>query len=174
MGVVGLVVLIAVVSFSGGSRSAVTPGTGVAGGAVGKPAAAPAKVGDTITAPNWSLRVVKVERIDGDLVWSQYGNKATAVGQWLVLTVELKNLANQNHTLNTWDFELRTAAGQTYKHSTESGTSSLAEFRKQTALGKQVPPGATITASLVFDVAKGTEGVSLVFSQAKDAPINVG
>lgn len=132
------------------------------------------KIGDTIRAPNWELTVVEAQRVVGPLVWSQFGNKEEPVGEWFVLTVTLKNIGRENFAVNAWDFELRTAAGATYKHTSELGAYSYAEFRKMVPLGKQVPPGATVRTPLVFDIGKGTEGVFLVFGQAKDSPINVG
>lgn len=132
------------------------------------------KIGDVLETKNWRVKVTGVERVDGDLVWSQFGNKTPAVGQWLIVTTELTNTGNENFTTNVWDWELRLASGATIKHSTGSGWASYAEFKKLTPLGRQIPPTATVTTPLLFDVPKGTEGINLVFAQDKNRPINVG
>lgn len=130
------------------------------------------KIEDRLTTPNWELSVKQVERLPGELVWSDFGNKTAPVGQWLILMVELKNVGKENHTLNTWDFELRTASGQTIKHTSE--ITGYADYKKLTRLGRQIPPGATVMTPLLFDIPKDMQGLNLVFGQAKNTPINVG
>lgn len=130
------------------------------------------KIGDVLEAPNWHLKVVTAERVDGDLVWSQYGNKTKAIGQWLVLTLELKNVGRENFSVHQHDFELQTANGQTIKHSSE--VFGYADFKGQVALGKQIPPGATVVTPLIYDIPQNTNGINLIFAQAKNKPINVG
>ena len=169
--VAGLAIIGALAS-GGGSRTAAPAGPQAAGGQAG-PGAAALKVGDVLESPNWRLKVTNVERVDGDLVWSRTGNKTKSIGQWLVITTEVTNTGKDTHTLNSQDFELRTVAGQTIKHTTEGAGQGYAEFKEQTPLGRQIPPGATVTTPLLFDIPKGTQGINLVFAQAKDKPINV-
>jgi len=132
------------------------------------------KIGDTLEIKNWRVKVLEVQRVPGDLVWSQFGNKTPAIGEWFIVIVELTNTGAENFTLNTWDFELRTAAGATVKHTTEGAAYAYPAFKKMVGLGKQIPPGATVATPLLYDIAKGTQGISLVFAQAKDKPIDVG
>jgi hypothetical protein len=133
-----------------------------------------AKIGDTVKSRNWEITVKSAERLTGDLVWSQVGNKTAPVGQWFVIIADLKNVGNENFTVNTFDFELKTANGQTYKYAQGGEYIMYAQFKGLQAPGKQIPPGATASTVLLFDIAKGTEGINLVFAQARDNPINVG
>ena len=164
--------LIGMLASGGGSRTAAPAGPQTTGGLTA-PAAAALKVGDVLETPNWRVKVTKVERVDGDLVWSGAGNKTKSIGQWLLVTTEITNTGRENYALNGSDFELRTASGQTIKHTTEGAGLGYAEFKGHTPLGKQIPPGATITTPLLFDIPKDTQGISLVFAQARDKPINV-
>jgi len=186
-GVVGLIALVVLGSviggLSGGSRATATVTGQVVGTADGagvatakpQPTTVPMlKIGDTLEAKNWKIKAEGVERVDGDLVWSQFGNKTTAIGQWLIITLEVTNTGNENHTLNTHDFELKTAGGATLKHTTEGAWLGYADFKKMTSLSKQIPPGAVVKTPLLFDIPKGTQGINLVFTQQRDRPINVG
>ncbi|MBI3942951.1 MAG: DUF4352 domain-containing protein [Chloroflexi bacterium] len=62
-----------------------------------------AKVGDKLIAPNWEITVGKPEKMK-TLVWSEYGNKTDAKGEWLIIPLTLKNIGKQNFGINNFDF----------------------------------------------------------------------
>jgi hypothetical protein len=135
----------------------------------------PPHVGDTVTSGNWEYTVTQVKREKGPLVWSQYGNKTSPAGEWLIIDISLKNIGKQNFGINTHDFELVDDKGVKYAHSTANGaTSSFQEYQKLTALGGQVPPGLAVNSALVFDINPAATGLKLILKQAKDAAIDLG
>lgn len=132
------------------------------------------RIGDAIQAANWTVTVAAAERVAGPLTWNSLGTAETPIGEWLVVTVRLENTGHENHTLNPWDFELHTASGTIIKHTTEFIEPSYAELHGQIGLGRQIPPGATVTTPLLFDIPAGMQGLDLVFLQAREQPVNVG
>ena len=132
------------------------------------------KIGDMLESQNWHMMVTSVERVDGELVWSRFGNKSTAAGQWLVVTLEITNTGQDSRTLTTRDFELRTATGQMIKHITDGIWIGYAQYTDRTALGRPIPPGTKVTTPLLFDIPKDLQGLDLILTQEQHKPINVG
>lgn len=131
----------------------------------GKSATSPPLVqGDTATVKNWDVTLVSVERPGKELVWSQFGNKSVAVGEWVVPVVKLKNTGNQNFGVNGFDFELQ-GGGVTYKVSSDIGALTYGTNKGGQQINGQVPPGSEATVYLPFDVTPGTTGLALVFKQ---------
>jgi len=99
-----------------------------------------------VSVKNWNMAVAKIDKPGKDLVWSQYGNKSTAAGTWLVVVFDMKNTGNTNFGVNTSDFELRAANGVTYKVSDDLGAGySYSEYKGGQQIGNQVPPGVNVT-----------------------------
>lgn len=120
--------------------------------------------GQTASVKNWDVMLVGVERPGKDLVWSQFGNKSTAVGEWIVAQVKLKNTGKQNFGVNTFDFQLE-GGGVTYKTSSDIGALTYSTYKGGQQISGQVPPGSEATVFLPFDVTPGTTGLALVFTQ---------
>lgn len=122
--------------------------------------------GQTASIKNWDVTLVAVEHPGKELVWSSFGNKSTAAGEWLVATVKLKNTGTQNFGVNTFDFELQ-GNGTTYKVSTDAAAYGYADYKKTQQIGGQVPPGVEVTYYVIFDIAPGSSGLALLFKQDK-------
>lgn len=120
--------------------------------------------GQTASVKNWDVTLVGVERPGKDLVWSQFGNKSTAAGEWLVAAVKLKNTGKTNFGVNSPDFQLE-GGGVTYKTSSDMGAFSYSTFKGGAQIGGQVPPGVEVTYYVPYDVAPGATGLALVFNQ---------
>jgi hypothetical protein len=139
------------------------------------PAAATAHgLNELVSVKNWDMAVAGVERPGKDLVWSEFGNKSTAAGTWLVIDFDMKNTGNTNFGVNTPDFELQAAGGIVYKLSTDIGTYTYATYKKGQAIGGQVPPGVTVRYYLVFDIAPDATDLRLVFKQDTKPVFAVG
>jgi len=122
---------------------------------------------------NWDLAIQKVETPGKELVWSQFGNKSTAAGTWLVIVIDMKNTGNQNFGVNNSDFELR-SGNATYRVSDDMGTYAYSEFKGGHRMGGQVPPGVNVTYYIVFDVAPNATDLQFVFKQDKKPTFAVG
>lgn len=133
-------------------------------GSGGKPTSPPLAQGDTATVKNWDVTLTGVERPGKELVWSQFNNKSTAVGEWLVVVVKMKNTGKENFGVNSFDFQLQ-GGGVTYKVSTDGGAFSYSRFKGGQSLGGQVPPASEATYYIPFDVTAGATGLALVFNQ---------
>jgi hypothetical protein len=135
-------------------------------GSGGAASAAPLSQGQTASVKNWDVTVVGVERPGKELVWSQFNNRSTAAGEWLIAVVRMKNTGGQNFGVNTFDFEL-TAGGAKYNVSTDGGALTYSQFKGGQNIGGQVPPGVEVTYYVVFDVAPGAANPVLTFKQDK-------
>lgn len=156
----------------GGSATA-TPFI-VSGGAVGTsvPAGASAQ-NQTVSVKNWDVTVIGVEKPGKELVWSQVGNKSTAVGTWVVVAVKMKNTGNQNFGVNTFDFEMRSSGG--VKHNVSNDGLSYSKYKGgQEIFGSQVPPGSEVTYYVPFDVAATATELQFVFKQDKNPIFTIG
>lgn len=118
-----------------------------------------------VSVKNWDMAVNRVERPGKELVWSQFGNKSNAAGEWLIVVFDMKNTGNTNFGVNTTDFTLIAPGGIIYRPSSDMGAFSYSTFKGGQQIGGQVPPGVSVTYYLPFDIAPGTTGLALVFNQ---------
>jgi hypothetical protein len=146
----------------------------VVGGGTAVPAqgGAASGQGQTVSIKNWDITVTGVERPGKELVWSQFGNKSTAVGTWVVVAVKMKNTGNQNFGVNTFDFEMRASGGTKYNVSTEG--LSYSTFKGGQSVGGQVPPGSEVTYYIPFDITPSATELLFVFKQDKNPAFAIG
>lgn len=131
-----------------------------------------AKVNETISSGNWEYTVTKVERGDKEVAWSDFGNKTTAKGEFVLVYLTLKNIGKENFTINSFDFELRDA--NDVKYNDDSTTSfSVSDYRNLGKLGEQMPPGVAVDTILVYDVAPSATDLRLVLKQANESFITL-
>ena len=157
----------------GGSATA-TPFI-VSGGAAGTSvAAAAAGQNQSVSVKNWDVTVTGVERSGNELIWSQYGNKSTAAGTWVIVAVKMKNTGTQNFGVNNSDFEMRASGGIKYSVSSDGGSYSYSTFKNGQRIGGQVPPGTEVTYYVPFDVAPTATELQFVFKQDKNPIFTVG
>ena len=128
--------------------------------------------GQTVSVKNWDIKVETVERPGKDLVWSQFGNKSTAVGTWVVVVVKMKNTGNQNFGINSFDFEMRTTGGT--KYNVSSDAFSYSSYKGGQTLGGQVPPGSEATYYIAFDITPSATELQFVFKQDKNPIFSIG
>lgn len=147
----------------------------VAGGSGGTsvPASASGQ-GQTVKVKNWDVTVTGVERPGTELVWSQYNNKSTAAGTWVIVAVKMKNTGTQNFGVNNSDFEMRASGGTKYNVSSDGGSYSYSKFKNGGQIGGQVPPGVEVTYYIVFDVAPTATELQFVFKQDKNPIFTIG
>lgn len=150
-----------------------SPGSGTA--ATAAPAGATktptpqAKVNDTVRFGNWEYTVTKIERVK-TIQWSEFGNKTDAIGEWLVVSLTLKNIGDRNFPINDHDFHV-TAAGVKYDPTTKFEAYSFVSYVKLRHLGEQFPPGLPVNTAILFDLAPGTKDLKLVLEQANGTTI---
>ncbi len=164
-----LLVIIAGALSSGGNKATVTPGNAAAGStsAPEKPTATPPPgVGQPVALKNWDVTVVKVEKPGKTLQTSSSGTK-DAVGQWIVLTIDLKNTGKENFGFNGFDFVLKDKNGASIKQSDVVGGNSFNSYRGGQAFASQIPPGSTVRAYVVFDVAADATDMKVEFQGNK-------
>lgn len=159
-GIVGVVVLIVIISVVANPSK----GTTVTGGTSPSKAETPAKIGDTITSGNWKYTVSKATR-EKTIKWSDFGNQTEAKGVWQIVHVKLENVGKETALINTWDFEVKDAAGITYKADTDSV--SYSSYNKLSKPMDNYPPGVPAEIGLVFDVNPSAKGLKLWLVQAK-------
>ncbi|HLG69933.1 MAG TPA: DUF4352 domain-containing protein [Chloroflexota bacterium] len=185
LGGVGLLALIIIVAVaSGGNKGqqtaaaasgaavASTGGSGSASTAAKSSAAASAapKVGDTVTAGNWSYQLTKVDKPGKSIDTGNQFEKLDALGTWLVVYMTLKNVGKQNFGINDFDFELQDSAG-TKSKVTDKIVEMNAWLEKTglKPLGGQIPPGVSIDTALLFDINPDAKGFKLNLIQARQS-----
>lgn len=121
--------------------------------------------GATLATRHWRIAVTSVQR-QATLAWNRHGGEQGAVGEWLLVAIDLTNLGRENFGVNRWDFAVRDGAGNTYQHA--NGWVALTHPERlgyAPAANRQVPPGLTLPVLLVFDVAPAAAPLELVFNQ---------
>lgn len=107
-----------------------------------------AKIGDEISIEHFIYKVNNVRYA------KSLGNefaKQTADGIYLIVDLSLKNMANEEHTLDNSLFKLTDATGTEFESSTEA-TTALEMDGKQTLFLKQCNPKIQKQGLLVFEV----------------------
>lgn len=127
----------------------------------------------TVKTDHWGLTVTGTETTK-TLVWTSVGNKQDAVGQWLMIDASLTNTGKENFGVNTWDFEVVDADGNTYNHSTATAALLYPAYKQaKSASSQQVPPGVATPLILVFDINPSATGLQLVFKQGSNPRIDL-
>lgn len=170
LGCIGVVALFSLGLFGARNAAQSTP----VAGSSGNSGASVASQGQVVSVKNWNVSVASVDRPGKDLVWSQFNNKSTAAGTWVVVVVKMKNTGNQNFGVNNPDFELRAAGGTKYNVSSDAGSYSYSTFKGGQQVGGQVPPGVEVTYYIPFDVAPTATDLQLVFKQDKNPAFAIG
>lgn len=174
LGVVGIVaiVVIAMVASGGNKGQTAAPAAGTsaastAASSAAKPSAAP-KVGENITAGNWSYVITKVDKPGKTIDTGNQFAKLDALGTWLVAYATLKNVGTQNFGINFFDFELQDSSGIKSKVTDQfSGMTIWLDKLGLKSLGSQIPPGISFDTALLFDVNPDAKGFTLNLVQAR-------
>jgi len=127
------------------------------------------------SVPGWTVTVTKVERPGTDLVWSANNDTATATGTWVVVAVAMKKTANGTDGLTPDAFTLRSGEGFATPVPDEYWMTPdyYPAFKHSQPFGKSIPPGATVTYSIPFDVAEDATALQFVFAQDPTPPVVV-
>jgi len=131
------------------------------------------KVGQTVSVKNWDMTVTGVDKKGSSIQTSTYSTE-TAVGTFLVVKVDMKNTGMMNFGVNTTDYSLKDAKGNTYSTSSKFLFSGYGKDQGGTDIGGQVPPGVTVHYFIVFDVAPDAAGLKLQFNQDKKPVVDLG
>lgn len=125
-----------------------------------------------VTVPGWVVTVTKVERPGADLVWSADNNTATATGTWVVVVVTMKKTVNGTDGIASDAFTLRSGQGFTVPVPDDYWMTPdyYPTFKHSQPFGKSVPPGATVTYSIPFDVATDATDLRLAFAADPNNP----
>lgn len=125
------------------------------------------------SVPGWTVTVTKVERPGTDLIWSADNNTATASGTWVVVAVAMKKTANGTDGITAEAFTLRSGEGFATPVPDEYWMTPdyYPTFKHSQPFGKSIPPGATVTYSIPFDVAGDATDLQFVFAQDPTPPV---
>ncbi|MCA1667769.1 MAG: DUF4352 domain-containing protein [Thermomicrobia bacterium] len=125
------------------------------------------------SVPGWTMTVTKVERPGTDLIWSADNNTATATGTWVVVTVTVKKTINGTDGIAPEAFTLRSGQGFATPVPDEYWMTPdyYPTFKHSQPFDKSIPPGATVTYSIPFDVAEDATDLQFVFAQDPTPPV---
>lgn len=129
------------------------------------PAPSPsARIGDYVQVGNWRYSVRQVDT-SKTISRGVFGTK-TAKGLFVLVWIELTNVAKENYIINLSDFELWDARAVHYTADYDSSYVATARGQAQVGVGEKFPPGVSIATTVVFDVAPVTTGMQLYLVQA--------
>ncbi|MDE3076507.1 MAG: DUF4352 domain-containing protein, partial [Chloroflexota bacterium] len=146
-------------------------GGNASAGAAAKPSAQPTpapKIGDTITKGNWAYTVTKVDKPGKSITVNQF-SKLDALGTWVAVYMNLKNVGTQNFGINSFDFELLDSSGVKSNVTDNISYYSWLDSQKMQTLAGQKPPGIPFDTALLFDVNPDAKGFKLNIKQANVA-----
>ncbi len=176
---------VAVPNGAASSRITPTPTAVIAIGATAAPtsrpaAAHPAGPNQPVVVPGWTVMVTGVERPGQGLPIAADPNTdpVAATGTWVVVALKVTRTANGAEGADYDAFALRSGQGFTYAIPQEYWTSDgyYPAFKHGQPYGKAVPPGATVTYYLTFDVAADATDLQFIFlpDSANPAVIAIG
>jgi hypothetical protein len=131
------------------------------------------KIGENIEIGNfiYSIDQPKFKKTVGNEFSAQ-----TADGIYLLIPIAIKNIGNEEHTLDGTMFKLTDANGTEYSHSTQ-GSTALMMAGSKTIFFKQCQPNIVTSGILIFEVpdktSKYTLKVSGGFWSGKTASISL-
>ena len=135
------------------------------------PTPRPLTIGDTVRSDQWEVTVLSAQRINGPLVWSEFGNATSASGQWYIVRIKLTNVSKEGRSPDAEDYELRTADGTRF--SNFSDRYAVEQWALRNGLrnfGGAVAPGISKTTALAFDINPSARGLQLVYEPAQSRP----
>lgn len=128
---------------------------------------ASAQVGQVVRAPNWQFVVQGTQRAK-DYTWTDLPNKDTAVGEFVIVPLQVTNTGDRNFGLNSFDFELYDAQNRKYNQAANApGFGEWLKRQGRQPMCAQCPPGTALNTGVIFDVAPGTPGLKLRIVRAR-------
>ncbi len=133
-----------------------------------RPAAAhPAGLTQPVAIPGWTVTVTGVERPGQKLIIAADSDTdpVAATGTWVVVALNVTRTANGAAGVDYGDVALRSGQGFTYAVADDYWTTDgfYPAFKHGQPYGKTVPPGATVTYYLTFDVAADAADLQFIF-----------
>lgn len=110
---------------------------------------------------SWTVTVIGVTRPGKNLVWSDYGNKTLAGGEWLVIEVAIRNDGKSSTALQRDNFGIKDQDNNTYF--ADFYGNAYSEYKGGLDIDRAVPPGVTNRSYLAFDVRPGLVEPYLIF-----------
>jgi hypothetical protein len=109
----------------------------------------------------WAVTVIGITKPGKNMVWSDYGNKTTAAGEWLILEVAIRNNGKSSANLQTDNFGIKDTDNNTYF--ADFYGNAYSEYKGGLYITKAVPPGVTNRSYLAFDVKPGLVDPYMIF-----------
>jgi hypothetical protein len=130
------------------------------------------RIGRAYASGNWEYTITRVGRAKEI---GSSSSKEIAKGEFVIVGLTLKNIGKENFAINPWDFELYDANGVKYNPASVYASGWAKANGYDGLVGPdtaQMRPGVPQTGVLFFDVAPGSQGLSLRLVRAKaDVPL---
>ncbi len=123
--------------------------------------------GDTLTTTIWSLTLEKIERPGKVLEWSNPDGKLEAKGEFLLATLQVKQLAPRAASLTPQSFVLNSKAGDGYNPLNCCIPYLSARSVRALLPVTEFQPGDGGRITIVFDVDPKDSGFVLVYADSK-------
>jgi hypothetical protein len=120
--------------------------------------------GEVHSSGNWEFTIKEVN------IATSIGDEA-AKGQFLIVLVQVKNLASSKQQLGSRTFTLKDAQGRTYEMNTDASLEYHQAFRTDAWYLEDIGPSLTGTVPVVFDVATDASGFLLVTQDGSEVPL---
>jgi hypothetical protein len=120
--------------------------------------------GEVHSSGNWEFTTKEVS------IATSIGDEV-AKGQFLIVLVQVKNIASAEQQLGSRIFTLKDAQGRTYEMDTDASLEYHQTFRTDAWYLEDIGPSLTGTVPVVFDVATDASGFLIVTQDGSEVPL---
>lgn len=161
LGVIGVIILFAIISAIGGSgnKGSSTQTTTTTSTNTTKPAPAMAKIGEAVTDKDLSFTVSEIKTASS--VGNSY-TKKEAQGIFTIVTVKIANNTKETKTIDSSAFQIVDSQGRKFDRSIEGQTAKGMSQGQVDLFLQQVQPSLSVTGDVVFDIPKDATGLKLL------------
>jgi|GEM_PF-2417715 len=116
-------------------------------------------INQKVMIEQWEVTILRIDMEGG--VLGEHPLEKRALGQWVLVSLDAKNLGNQTDALSARYFNLADSQGRMYEVSSE-GSYEMAARGNSNYVYDDVPPDVSSHIVLAFDVAPGANDFTLV------------
>ena len=131
-------------------------------------------LGQMARSNSWELTAEAPLPPAKSIQWTNFGTKADATGNWLIVPLTVKNTAGTPQEISTASFELSDGAGKVYPFSDRLESYAYVTFKGGQNLNVPVAANTAIHTFLLYDVPLNTHQFKLKFKQGSQPILDLG
>lgn len=125
------------------------------------PPTPPPGIGSPVEVGSWRVTAERIETVP-EIEWSEFGNTEKAAGKYLLVYLNIENIANRTDSVKSFDYSLLDSGGAEYDPCSSFACFQYPERVNHTRFNQDIPPRTTVKLLAIFDVAADANGFTLV------------